>query len=168
MSHYASDRLLDLMRIDDAVRRELVAARPLVEPRMDAMLDSFYSFVKANSDMADLFPSEDVMARSRAAQKRHWLETLFGGKWGEDYIERVKCIGRTHSNRGITPDYYLAGYAFFMDALIDIVLDAKRKRLREAAAMLKAANRARVHGCGDSVGQLFRPGARETLHGCIR
>ncbi|EKV29819.1 Methyl-accepting chemotaxis protein [Caenispirillum salinarum AK4] len=141
MSQYEIDRQRHLMRVDEATRENLVATRPLVEPRLDAVLDAFYAFVQSDPDMAQLFASDEAMERARQAQKCHWLDTLFAGKWDSGYVDTVKRIGRAHVEHGVTPDYYLAGYAFFMDALIDIVLQAKRKRPQEAAAMLKAVNR---------------------------
>ena len=142
MTHHDTERHCRLMRVDDAMRETLVATRPLVEPRIDAVLDAFYAFVQSDPAMAGLFETADGMQRARQAQKRHWMETLFAGKWDSSYSDRVGRIARAHATHGVTPDYYLAGYAYFLDALVDTVLQAKRKRPLEAAAMIKAVNRA--------------------------
>ncbi|GAA0595980.1 globin-coupled sensor protein [Caenispirillum bisanense] len=133
---------LRLMRIDDETRRSLAAVKPLVAERLDAVLEAFYGFVRRDPAMAGLFSSETAMSHARAAQRRHWLETLFAGQWDDRYAATVRSIGMAHVKHKVQPDYYVAGYCFFMDALIDMVIENRRRRPQEAAAILKAVNRA--------------------------
>jgi len=121
-TQFVLDRLR-FLQIDAATADRLRQARALLEPLIEPMLDRFYEHILAEPSIQQLFAAEGAVARARSAQKRHWLETLLGGQFDSDYLEKAYRIGRAHARIGLTPNWYIGGYCLMLDQFIDVIAD---------------------------------------------
>ena len=76
------------------------------------------------------------MAHAKSAQFDHWMR-LFSGRFDEEYFTSVKKIGLTHSRIGLEPRWYIGGYTFTLNMLIEAATRHHRNRMRPEAARLK-------------------------------
>lgn len=162
-----SDRIR-LLRIDQVTRDDLRLAAVVIGQHIDAVIPRFYDFVRATPGMRERFPSEDMILRAGRAQKIHWMENLFSGRWDDSYTAAVRRIGQAHIVHDIRPTVYMAGYAFFMDAVTDILVTHYRKKPEVLARLLKAVNKAIMLDLNSVLSLYFemeRDKARETLNG---
>ncbi|MBI5162321.1 MAG: globin-coupled sensor protein [Magnetospirillum sp.] len=133
---------LAFLLIDDETRRVLREFRDILAPRIDAMLDAFYRHVQSNRDLATKFASPQVMAHARAMQRQHWLESVFAGSYDDRYFAQVTEIGRVHQRIGLEPRWYTAGYSFALNKVIEIAVEAYRKKPERLIQVLAAVNKA--------------------------
>jgi methyl-accepting chemotaxis protein len=168
MSNYEHQERLTLLRIDQATREDLRMAAVVIGQHIDAVIPRFYDFVRATPGMREKFPSEDMIRRAGQAQKIHWMENLFSGRWDDGYTAAVRRIGQAHIAHDIRPRVYMAGYAFFMDAVTEILVNHYRKKPDVLVKVLKAVNRAIMLDLNSVLSLYFeleRENAQKTLNG---
>ncbi|MEQ9258183.1 MAG: methyl-accepting chemotaxis protein [Roseovarius sp.] len=103
--------------VDQAMRAELRALRPVVEEALKPALQSFYSGLSSHPELRAFFEDEAQMNRARAAQNRHWME-ICEGRLDEAYAARARRIGRIHADIGLKPMDYVGAYATMIDEMI--------------------------------------------------
>ena len=42
----------------------------------------------------------------------HWLEYIFSGHFGENYVESIRKVGMAHVRVGLEPSWYICGYSY--------------------------------------------------------
>ncbi len=129
---------LRFMQIDPAVIEELRNARRLLEPELDRMLDEFYSHLLNEPSVRAVFVDEKSIERARKAQKNHWLETLFSGKFQSSYFDKVERIGRAHAHVGLTPNWYIGGYSKMLVQFVEHIAAEGAKDGRDESPIIKA------------------------------
>ncbi|MBL8698633.1 MAG: PilZ domain-containing protein [Alphaproteobacteria bacterium] len=127
------------MRIDSATRAALRDAAPIVDAALPAILDGFYRHVVGEPRLAALIGSR--VPQLKDAQRRHWRE-LFEGRFDATYLGRATAIGQAHRRIGLDPRWYIAGYAYVLDAITDAVLGQSRFVGAAARNQLKAIQKA--------------------------
>ncbi len=168
MTSPAHQDRLRLLRIDQGTARDLSSARDLLDRHIDAIIDEFYRFVQATPGLRESFTSQEQIEHAKRAQRQHWMNNLFSGRWDDSYETSATRIGQAHVRHGIRPRAYLAGYAFFMDALVEMMVQAYRKRPQELSAGLRALNKAIMLDLNTVLSlyfQLEREQAQELLNG---
>lgn len=105
----------------------------------------FYERIRAESDAARYFTSEEAIARAQGTQLEHWTH-LFSGRIDEEYVARAKRVGQVHARIGLEPSLYFGGYAFILGELIERQtmgwwgwLPWVRRRARANSALVRAA-----------------------------
>ena len=88
---------LRFLNIDQNTISELRDAKDILEPAMDDMLDNFYSHILEEPELKSLFSDKSEIDRARSAQKKHWLEAMFNGKYDNAYYEKTLQIGRANA-----------------------------------------------------------------------
>jgi hypothetical protein len=119
-TQFVMDRLR-FLQLDQATAQRLRQARGLLEPLIEPMLDRFYEHILAEPSVQRLFVADGAVERARSAQKRHWLDTLLGGQFDSDYLDKAYRIGRAHARIGLTPNWYIGGYCLMLDQFIDVI-----------------------------------------------
>jgi Arc/MetJ-type ribon-helix-helix transcriptional regulator len=132
-----NDRLR-FLEIDEAVIEELRKARELLAPELDRMLDQFYSHVSDEPQLRELFDNDKSMAKARAAQKLHWLESLLTGEFTDDYCRRTERIGHAHARAGLTPNWYIGGYSTMLTQFIQHILASRSGDQHSASPVIEA------------------------------
>lgn len=126
-------------RVDEAAKLCLQALWPVVEPRLDGILNSFYSHVVQHPEMAALVG--DRQASLESAQKKHW-KRLFSGAFDDEYVQSIDRIGRAHSRIGLEPRWYIAGYQYVLNELIAVVMNKYRFSPKKAIQAVQVLNKA--------------------------
>jgi methyl-accepting chemotaxis protein len=134
-----SDVRLTFACIDRATREELRNLWPTVSASLPSILDKFYAHVRTNPSMSSLIGSRD--AQLKQAQSTHWAR-LFAANFDRDYVESIDRIGRAHVRIGLEPQWYIAGYQFVLNELVDVINRQFRFSRGKSIRALKALNKA--------------------------
>lgn len=129
---------LRFLEIDQDVIEELRNAKQLIEPELDRMLEEFYAHLLDEPQVKRVFADDKSMERARAAQKDHWLQTLFDGKFKSAYFDKAQRIGRSHARVGLTPNWYIGGYAKMLVQFVQHVAVVAPKKGRDASPIIEA------------------------------
>lgn len=133
-----------VLRIDAQVIESLKKARPILERHIDGIIDQFYRFVLDTPGLREPFATHDTLDHVKVAQKRHWMDFVFAGRWDDKtYEENCRRIGAAHARYDISPQMYFGGYSFFLDALSQCVM-AEYKRKPDVALQVLRAVRAAI------------------------
>lgn len=132
-------RFLDITERDI---RYIHAMRPVVERHIDRMLDRFYAHVMKFEETKRKFRTQAIMDHARSAQRAHWLEYVFRGKFDVDYANKAVQIGSAHVKIGLTPQWYLGGYLLVLNLLDQVCRRRYRFRPRARRHALEAVHKA--------------------------
>jgi len=130
---------LRFMRIDEEARALLRGFWPTLEPSLPAILDDFYDHVMRESHLAKLIGND--APRLKTAQRAHW-KRLFDGRFDEAYVAGVRTIGMVHNKIGLEPRWYIGGYNFVLNRLVEIAAKSCRWQARKLPKLLRAINSA--------------------------
>ncbi|CAA7625788.1 globin-coupled sensor protein [Magnetospirillum sp. UT-4] len=133
---------LSFLQIDDETCRTLRDFREVLATRIDQVLTAFYGHVQKNAELASLFGSPDRVAHARAMQKKHWMDSVFAGKFDDTYFANVTEIGKVHQRIGLEPRWYTAGYCCVLNDVFELAIQHYRKKPEMAAKVIAAVNRA--------------------------
>jgi hypothetical protein len=129
---------LRFLEIDQEVIKELSIAKQLIEPELDQILQKFYSHLLDEPQVKRVFADDKSIDRAREAQKNHWLQTLFGGKFKSSYFNKTEQIGRAHARVGLTPNWYIGGYSKMLVQFIRHVEVVAPREGRDAGPLIEA------------------------------
>ena len=138
---FVEDRLR-FLEISEDVVQELHRARSYIEPELDTILAGFYEHILNEAELKALFVDDESIDRARAAQKKHWLNTLFYGRFDSAYFDQTEKIGRSHARVGLAPNWYIGGYSIMLTQFIEQIIDETRKEGRDPRATLQAVCKA--------------------------
>lgn len=130
------------LNIDNNAISELRNAKAILEPAIDEMLDRFYSHILGEPDLRALFVDQDAIDRARSAQRDHWLETLFSGKYDQAYFEKTVQIGRAHARIGLTLNWYIGAYCQMFDQFIELISRKCSETGKPAGQIIRAVSKA--------------------------
>ena len=120
---------------------------PVAEKVLPEILQQFYEHIAKRPEIANAFGpmigQRDAMARAAAAQAKHW-QNLFSGRFGENYVNSVRKIGRVHAIKGVDPRWYIGGYSFISSRLYDAIFRANFGAGFSEAAIEKTLNMVRA------------------------
>lgn len=82
---------------------------PYIRTSLPGIVDRFYLVLGAEPQMAAL-----LAGRVETLKRTHltWLESLFSGDYGPDFIRRQEEVGKAHTHAGVTPVLFAASMAF--------------------------------------------------------
>ena len=103
----------------------------LVDAALPPILDAFYTALPGIPALRPLLAGRSV-DDLKSAQRSHW-QSLFSGRFDEDYIERATRIGKAHFRVGVPPQWYFAAYSFFLRRLLAVVAEKERRNPTRAA-----------------------------------
>lgn len=124
---------LRFLKIDSDICSDLQQAKQIIDPALDELLEKFYEHILGDPDLKALFVDQDSTDRARAAQRQHWSDTLFSGRFDTKYFEKADRIGRTHFRVGLTPNAYIGAYCYMLIQLIELI--STKTQGTETAAM---------------------------------
>ncbi|MCR6631748.1 MAG: globin-coupled sensor protein [Magnetospirillum sp.] len=133
---------LAFLQIDEETCRTLREFREILSPKVDALLDDFYRHVSRTPATAAMFAAPARMDHARAMQKKHWLDSVFAGKFDDHYFATVTEIGKVHQRVGLEPRWYTAGYCFVLNKVFALAAEAYRKKPEKLAQVIAAVNKA--------------------------
>jgi methyl-accepting chemotaxis protein len=132
---------LSFLGIDEGTRAALREFRTLLAQHIEPILDAFYGHVSRTPAANKVFTGHSL-DHARRMQKQHWLDNVFTGTFNEDYFAQVAKIGRVHERVGLEPRWYIAGYCFIVNKLVDLAVVSYRKKPERLALIINAINKA--------------------------
>ena len=120
---------------------QLKDAREIIEPSIDRILDGFYDRLLEVAELKQMFDGPEAITRARNAQKRHWLDALFSGKYDDAYYQRTAQIGRAHARIGLTPNWYIGGYNLMLSEFIGQIETECADDPQRASKMIEAVSK---------------------------
>jgi methyl-accepting chemotaxis protein len=127
------DRQIAYSGMDADSSALLQMVRPTILTVLPGILDRFYERTMAAPELAEKFGSADAVRCAKAAQAKHWA-VLFDGNFDANYQESARRIGFTHHRIGLTPQWYVSGYAFVLGELLAAVAMAQSSFLSTAGS----------------------------------
>lgn len=127
------DGLIRFLDIDPTARLHAATIWSLIEHRIDHIIETFYSDVQ-QSDMA-LALSEQTIRHLRVKQKDHW-RSLFESRLDLQYFNSASLIGIKHSEIGLDPKWYIAGYARIKSDFSRTILNSSLPLTTKAALVV--------------------------------
>lgn len=112
-----SQAQLTLMGLTPKVRQTLGELRQPLEQALEQALGDLDRRISGASELNAFFPNSELKGHALAKQRAHWLNLLTGAL-DETYFEAVQRIGRVHSDIGLAPKLYMAGYADVLSGLL--------------------------------------------------
>lgn len=125
------------LSVDDFKR--LKAYRPIIEGRVDKLVDCFYKMQTSVAEIALLIGDADTLDRLKAAQRKYVLD-LFSGIYDLEYVNNRLRIGLVHKRIGVEPKLYLSAINTLKGLLLEIMfetLNEKTERMAMIAALDK-------------------------------
>ncbi len=124
---------LDYIELDALSVQELKKAKKVIDKHLPDALDRFYSHISQWPDLISFFSNPDHMNYAKKAQLKHW-ENITEGTLDENYLKSSLKIGNTHSRIGLSPQWYIGGYALLTTDLIAGIVDEQIKGFGTASA----------------------------------
>ncbi|HVK90642.1 MAG TPA: protoglobin domain-containing protein, partial [Mycoplana sp.] len=105
------------MGIDDTACQELRSLWQQVSPELPRILERFYAHMHRQPALSKLIGTQQ--SRLVSAQLQHWGR-LFSGNFDASYLEGVRRIGLIHNKIGLEPRWYIGGYVFILNELVQL------------------------------------------------
>jgi methyl-accepting chemotaxis protein len=116
-NHQIEERL-EFMKLDADGQAAIRSLKAIVDRELPNGLDRFYTQLRNTSEVKRFFSSEDHIQRAKTAQTGHW-KNISEGNFNEDFVRKVRIIGKVHAEIGLEPRWYLGGYAIILDHIIN-------------------------------------------------
>jgi methyl-accepting chemotaxis protein len=136
-----ADRIA-FLKIDEQTKTALREFSQVLTPKIDQILDDFYSYLRSTPNTATFLGSSDRTARARAQQKQHWLRNVFTGTFDDAYMAQVRTIGETHQRIGLEPRWYLGAYCFTLNRMVELATTHYRRKPERLGQVIQAINKA--------------------------
>jgi methyl-accepting chemotaxis protein len=111
--------------------------RPQLEENLQAILSKFYEHIGGYPELLAKFNGRAGLDHARKAQALHWLG-MFEGNLDQQYVERVKRIGKTHERIGLEPRWYIGGYALALGDIIALAVAQPDIATEELQELIRA------------------------------
>ncbi|WP_454016504.1 methyl-accepting chemotaxis protein [Azospirillum sp. Marseille-Q6669] len=92
-------------------------ALPIISKALPGILDRFYDRTMAQPELVGLFANPAQVEGAKRAQIAHWTR-LFEGRFDDGYKESVRAVGIAHHRIGLSPSWYVGGYAFILGEIM--------------------------------------------------
>ncbi|NBC35020.1 globin-coupled sensor protein [Novosphingobium sp. FSY-8] len=104
-------------------------------------LNELYARIARDPITSKMLPTQEAREHAASKQLRHW-DIMFSSRFDQASLDRSEKIGRIHADIGLTPDYYISGYALMLEEVIVNMCSGTlggKARGETIAAMVKAA-----------------------------
>jgi hypothetical protein len=106
---------------------------------MPKVLERFYVHVPKEPHPAALIGSQ--RDRFVSAQSRHWSQS-FCGRFDVGYVSSIRRISLIHYKFGLEPRWYIGGYAFILNGIVNLLATKHRFSGAALARKIMAVNKA--------------------------
>jgi two-component system, NtrC family, sensor kinase len=89
---------------DEDVRR-IVAAAPLLEPHLPALIDDFYAEIERHPETRRVITGGPEQIERLKGTLLGWVRELIGGRYDDDYVDRRWRVGWRHVEIGLDQVY---------------------------------------------------------------
>jgi len=124
--------------IDSDAKAALAEFMPRLERELPAALDLYFSHLRRNPALSGQYSDRSALESARSAFQSH-LKLLFSCRFDRAYQESLHTIAKVRLKAGVTPEWYIAGYAVVQNHLYDVAVHSFANRLKPADAQAKAS-----------------------------
>jgi methyl-accepting chemotaxis protein len=125
--------------------RDFPAVKAALERHAAPALGLLYEKIAVDPVASKMLPTPELREHASGAQLRHW-QNLFAGRFDDAAVQRSTKIGNIHAKIGLTPAYYISGYALVLEQVMTRVLSrgltgltGGRRKGRLVGTLVKAA-----------------------------
>ena len=142
---------LHFMQLDASACKRIADVRAIIAASLPGALDAFYGQMRRVPETASFFSSDQQMDGAKSRQNLHW-QRIANGAFDDDYVSAVTKVGTIHARIGLSPQWYIGGYALILDKLLGDIVKARwpkgmfgskageaEDRAAEIGAVVKAA-----------------------------
>lgn len=129
----------DLLGLETKDFTELGNYQSTIAANIDSIVDEFYTTQTQVDEIALLIGDSDTLNRLREAQRSYVLD-LFGGDYGEEYVNNRLRIGMVHKRIGVEPKLYLSAIKTLKDILFRFI-DSNKQCLNDPTLILSALDK---------------------------
>jgi methyl-accepting chemotaxis protein len=115
---------LRFIELGDEAGAVLRRIKPEVMAAMGPALDRFYAKITQDPSVNHFFANRDLVQHARSRQIGHW-DRIADGRFDSSYLDAVTKVGEVHARIGLEPRWYIAGYAFIIDRVVETLLAAR-------------------------------------------
>jgi methyl-accepting chemotaxis protein len=115
-----SIREQEFVTLSDDNYKAFPKIRTLIENTARKALKTLYARIAAHPVTAKLLPNEEMRNHAAGAQFTHWIN-LYSGEFDAAARARSEHIGAVHARVGLSPHYYVGGYALVLEDLINAI-----------------------------------------------
>jgi hypothetical protein len=116
------DKLIRFLDIDPTAQLHAAAIWLLIEHRVDHTIEVFYADMRQSDPALGL--NDQTVRRLKVKQREHW-RALFESRLDLQYFNSASLIGIRHSQIGLDPKWYIAGYARIKNDFSRVILNAE-------------------------------------------
>ncbi|MEO3945484.1 globin-coupled sensor protein [Gorillibacterium sp. CAU 1737] len=133
---------LDMINLTDADMAVLKRVKPLMEPRLQAIIDDYYGALMKVSRLKKIIQIHSTVDRLKGTMRRH-LQEILDGQINPAFMEKRLRIAMMHNKIGLEPKWYIAAFeklqSSFKEHLAQ-VLEHSADRLQAMATIEKMFN----------------------------
>ncbi len=118
---------LEMIALSEEELRILAVFKPMIEVRIDEIVDSFYQAVLQVDKLDRIIRENTTVERLARAMKTHLTE-LLEGKMDWAFIEKRTKIALIHERIGLEPKWYLSAFQNLQNGFIDAVVSQVRNK----------------------------------------
>ncbi|NHQ87533.1 diguanylate cyclase [Iodobacter sp. HSC-16F04] len=124
----------ELLSLDEDDFKKLQNFRPIIESKIDALVDKFYQLQTNVAEISLLIGDADTLGRLRTAQRRYVLD-LFSGLYDLEYVNNRLRIGLVHKRIGVEPKLYLSAISTLKALLHDVIYTSLTEEAERRATL---------------------------------
>ncbi len=142
---------LQFMQLDTAACKRIADVQAVIAASLPGALDAFYGQMRRVPETASFFNSDQQMDGAKNRQNLHW-QRIAKGQFDDAYVAAVTKVGTIHARIGLSPQWYIGGYALILEKLLGDIVKARwpkglfgskagdaEDRAAEIGAVVKAA-----------------------------
>lgn len=119
---------IEIGEAEKNILREIAAT---VMQAIDPALQIFYDKVRATPQTGHFFADDQRVAQASGRQKKHW-GMILAGDYAPSYVDAVRAIGSVHARIGLSPRWYIAGYALLVEQLVEALVERRWPHARHS------------------------------------
>ena len=130
--------LVSFFRLTEQDCQVLRSFLPTFQNHADLITKDFYAYLSEYEQLRPLIGDPKVVERLRQTQRSHW-EMVLSCPLDTDYVDRALQVGHMHAKIGLEEAWYMGGYSFILDQIIDL---AVKKLGKKAFGFIRALQKA--------------------------
>lgn len=115
-----------LIDFDDKDAKLLKAHGSVIEDRLDSIVETFYQHQMTIPEVKAVIGNEARLATLKKTMAQY-IQELFAGDYGNDYVARRLEIGKAHESLGVAARYYLSA-VYQLENLLRETIDDKDEK----------------------------------------
>jgi uncharacterized protein YoxC len=131
---------LSFLQIDEQTQRLTRGFKPTLAAHVRRILDGFYKHVGSVPQLGAMVGDDSNVARLKELQTRHW-QSLFEARFDSGYMQQITRIGEMHMKNGLEPRWYIGGYCFVLNQVVEAAIRQNLWRPWRLLSLLPAINK---------------------------